>query len=318
MLRETVVTVDDLVAPLFVTDGTGVREPIDSMPGQFRWSIDLAIEECRALHELGVPAIALFPAIDASLKNPKATEALNPDGLYPNAIRAIKDGCPDLVLISDIALDPYSSDGHDGLVVDGEIDNDATLPVLADMAVLHGRAGADFVGPSDMMDGRVAAIRERLDAEGLPQVGIVAYSAKYASALYGPFREALASAPAVREGIPGDKRTYQLDPANVREAVREAALDIEEGADIVLVKPGLPYLDVIRSLHDRFPDIPIAVYNVSGEYAMVKAAAANGWLDERSVVIETLTAFKRAGADLILTYHAKDVAGWLRDGAPQH
>ena len=318
MLRETVVTVDDLVAPLFVTDGTGVREPIDSMPGQFRWSIDLAIEECRALHELGVPAIALFPAIDASLKNPKATEALNPDGLYPNAIRAIKDGCPDLVLISDIALDPYSSDGHDGLVVDGEIDNDATLPVLADMAVLHGRAGADFVGPSDMMDGRVAAIRERLDAEGLPQVGIVAYSAKYASALYGPFREALASAPAVREGIPRDKRTYQLDPANVREAVREAALDIEEGADIVLVKPGLPYLDVIRSLHDRFPDIPIAVYNVSGEYAMVKAAAANGWLDERSVVIETLTAFKRAGADLILTYHAKDVAGWLRDGAPQH
>lgn len=317
MLRETVVAVDDLVAPLFVTDGTRVREPIDSMPGQFRWSIDQATDECRALRDLGVPAIALFPAINAALKNPKATEALNPDGLYPNAIRTIKDACPDLVLISDIALDPYSSDGHDGLVVDGEVDNDATLPVLADMAVLHGRAGADFVGPSDMMDGRVAAIRERLDAEGLHHVGIMAYSAKYASALYGPFREALASAPAVREGVPGDKRTYQLDPANVHEAIREAALDIEEGADILLVKPGLPYLDVVRSLHDRFPDIPIAAYNVSGEYAMVKAAAANGWLDERSVVIETLTAFKRAGADLILTYHAKDVAGWLTERAPQ-
>ena len=301
---------DDLVAPLFVTEGEGLKQPIEAMPGQFRWSIDTLVDECREIAALGIPGVALFPKIPESLKDARATEGVNPQGLYPRAIAAVKRALPQLVVISDVALDPYSSHGHDGLVVDTEIDNDATLDVLSAMAVVHARAGADFVAPSDMMDGRVAALRTRLDAEGHSGVGILSYTAKYASSFYGPFREALDSAPRTLEGVPEDKKTYQMNPANVREALREAELDIAEGADILMVKPGLPYLDVVRSVANRFPEIPLAVYNVSGEYAMLKAAAERGWLDERPAVIETLTGFKRAGADIILTYHAKDAAQW--------
>jgi porphobilinogen synthase len=255
--------------------------------------------------------VALFPAIDDGLKDPRASQALDPNGLYPRAIQAAKAACPDLLVITDAALDPYSSDGHDGLVIDGVIDNDRTLPLLAKMAVLHAEAGADLIAPSDMMDGRVAAIRSALDAGGHTDVGILSYTAKYASSFYGPFREALDSAPRSLSGVPEDKKTYQMNPANVAEAIREATLDAEEGADILMVKPGLPYLDVARALRDHVPELPIAVYNVSGEYAMVKASAERGWLDERSVVLETLLAFKRAGADIIFTYHAKDAARWL-------
>lgn len=311
MVQENHLRPTDFVAPLFVVDGQSRQEPIASMPGQFRFSVDRLVEECRDIANLKIPAVALFPAIEDRHKDPLATEALNEDGLYPRAIRAVKDACPDLLVISDVALDPYSSDGHDGIVQEGRIDNDATLPRLAEMAVLHARAGVDIIAPSDMMDGRVAAIRGALDESGHPETGILSYTAKYASAFYGPFREALDSAPRALANVPGDKKTYQMNPANAREALREAALDVSEGADILMVKPGLPYLDVVRSLRDALPEHPLAVYNVSGEYAMVKAAAQNGWLDERAVVLESLLAFKRAGADIILTYHAKDAARWL-------
>ncbi|MBO6574472.1 MAG: porphobilinogen synthase [Rhodothermales bacterium] len=311
MVQENHVRPSDLVAPLFLMEGSERREPIASMPGQFRMSVDQLVEECREVESLQIPAVALFPAIPDVLKDADATEALNPEGLYPRAIRAVKEACPDLLVITDVALDPYSSDGHDGLVRDGAIDNDATLPLLADMAVLHAEAGADLIAPSDMMDGRVGAVRTALDQGGYTDVGILAYTAKYASAFYGPFREALDSAPRQLTDVPGDKKTYQMNPANAHEAVREASLDIAEGADILMVKPGLPYLDVVRALKEAFPEYPIAVYNVSGEYAMIKAAAGNGWLDEPAVVLEALMGFKRAGADIILTYHAKDAARWL-------
>jgi porphobilinogen synthase len=305
MVRETTLTPADLIYPVFVMEGDGQRQPIPSMPGCDRLSLDLLLREIKAVHQLGIGAIALFPLISASLKDNAGTESYNPEGLVPRAIRAIKAALPEMVVITDIALDPYSIYGHDGIVANGEILNDETVAVLVKQALAHAAAGADMVAPSDMMDGRVGAIRQALDAEGWIQVGILAYSAKYASAYYGPFRDALDSAPQF-----GDKKTYQMDAANAREAIKEVDLDIAEGADIVMVKPALAYLDIIHRLKQH-TNVPIAAYNVSGEYAMIKAAAQQGWIDEQSVVLETLTSMKRAGADLILTYFAKDVAQWL-------
>ncbi len=311
MVRETRLSIDQLVAPLFVVDGHGVRQEVPSMPGQYRLSIDELVREARELHALGIPAVALFPALDASLKKPDGREALNPDGLYPRAIQAVKEAVPELLVITDVALDPYSSDGHDGIVRAGRILNDETVEILARMAVLQAQAGADIVAPSDMMDGRVGAIRQALDEAGFTEVAILSYTAKYASAFYGPFRDALDSAPRHRPGVPPDKKTYQMDPANAREALRELRLDLEEGADMVMVKPALPYLDVIYRIK-QVADVPVAAYHVSGEYAMLKAAALNGWLDEKAAVLEALTAICRAGADVILTYFAKQLAQWLQ------
>ena len=312
MARETRLSVDNLVAPLFLTEGEGVRQPIDSMPGQHRLSTDRLVEEAQALYALGVPAVALFPKIDDALKDPTGEEGLNPDGLFPRAVRVLKRAVPELLVITDVALDPYSSDGHDGIVRDGRILNDETLERLAAMAVVQAQAGADIIAPSDMMDGRVAAIRAALDAAGFVDVAILSYTAKYASAFYGPFRDALDSAPRARGDVPPDKKTYQMDPANSREALRELLLDLEEGADMVMVKPALSYLDVIHRMKES-ADVPVAAYHVSGEYAMIKAAAANGWLDERAVVTEVLTSIRRAGADVILTYFARQMAEWLRE-----
>ena len=303
LVRENQVNAEDLVMPYFLVPGEGRRLPVKSMPGIERLSLDLLLTELRELAPLGLRAIAPFPAIDDAKKDAFARESLNPDNLYLHAIRAIKNEFPELVIFADVAMDPYSSDGHDGLVRDGQILNDETLPILAAMAVEMARAGADFVAPSDMMDGRVACIRDALDAAGFTQTGIMSYCAKYASAFYGPFRDALDSAPRS-----GDKKTYQMDPANRREARRELALDVAEGADMVMVKPGLPYLDIVADLAAH-SDVPVTVYNVSGEYAMVKAAAANGWIDEKRVIAESLLAFKRAGASLIFSYHT---AAWLR------
>ncbi|MDZ4699959.1 MAG: porphobilinogen synthase [Rhodothermales bacterium] len=308
--RETRLSIDSLVAPLFVVAGEGIRQPIDAMPGQYRFSVDTLVEEARALHALGIPAIALFPAIEEALKDPKGSAGLDPYGLFPHAIRSVKAAVPDLLVISDVALDPYSSDGHDGVVHHGQIDNDASVELLAQMAVVQAEAGADIIAPSDMMDGRVLAIRSELDDAGFADRAILAYSAKYASAYYGPFREALDSAPRSRPGIPGDKKTYQMDPANAREALREVGLDVDEGADMVMVKPALHYLDVIHRIRE-VAEVPVAAYHVSGEYAMIKAAAQRGWLDERTAALETLTAIHRAGADIILTYFARQAAEWL-------
>ncbi|MBE9118012.1 porphobilinogen synthase [Lusitaniella coriacea LEGE 07157] len=306
MVRETNLTANDLIYPLFVMEGEGQREEVPSMPDCFRFSLDLLLQEVKAVRELGIGAIALFPLIPPSQKDNAGTESYNPNGLIPRTIRAIKQAVPDLPVITDIALDPYSSEGHDGIVKDGIILNDETVAVLVKQALTHAEAGADFVAPSDMMDGRIGAIRNALDAEGWINVGILAYSAKYASAYYGPFRDALDSAPKF-----GDKKTYQMDAANAKEALKEVELDIAEGADIVMVKPALAYLDVIYRIKER-TNLPVAAYNVSGEYAMVKAAAQQGWIDEGKVVLETLTSIKRAGADLILTYFAKDVAARLQ------
>ncbi|BAW97851.1 delta-aminolevulinic acid dehydratase (plasmid) [[Synechococcus] sp. NIES-970] len=302
MVRETVLTVNDLIYPMFVMEGTEKRVEVPSMPGCWRYSLDLLLTEIKAVHSLGIGAIALFPLIADNKKDNAGTESYNPAGLVPRAVRAIKETIPEMVVITDVALDPYSSEGHDGIVKDGEILNDETVAVLVKQALVHAEAGADLVAPSDMMDGRVGAIRRALDAEGWIHVGILAYSAKYASAYYGPFRDALDSAPKF-----GDKKTYQMDPANGREAFKEVELDILEGADIVMVKPALAYLDVICRIKQR-TNLPVAAYNVSGEYAMVKAAAQQGWIDEQTVVLETLTSMKRAGADMILTYFAKEVA----------
>lgn len=308
MVRESQLLPAHLIAPLFVIEGKGQRIPITSMPGQFRFSVDELVIEARALFDLGVKTVALFPAIDEKLKTPDAREAFNPEGLNARSIRAIKEAIPEMMVMGDIALDPYSSEGHDGLVdpKTGEILNDPTLEVLAKQALCEARAGVDIIGPSDMMDGRVSYLRHALDKEGFQNVLIMSYCAKYASGFYGPFREALDSAPKK-----GDKKTYQMDPANSREALREAMLDEEEGADILMVKPGLPYLDVIYRLKENFT-LPIAAYNVSGEYAMVKAAAQNGWIDNDKVILETLISFRRAGADIILTYFAKEAATLLR------
>ena len=308
MVRETVLTVADLIYPMFVMDGIDQRQEVPSMPGCFRYSLDALIDELQVVTGLGIGAIALFPLIPDAQKDNAGTESYNPQGLIPQAVRAIKQVFPDLLVITDIALDPYSSMGHDGIVENGEILNDETVAVLVKQALAHAAAGADMVAPSDMMDGRIGAIRQALDAEGWVNVGILAYSAKYASAYYGPFRDALESAPKF-----GDKKTYQMDPANSDEALKEVDLDIAEGADIVMVKPALAYLDVIRCIKQH-TNLPIAAYNVSGEYAMVKAAAALGWIDEQAIVLETLTSIKRAGADVILTYFAKDVARVLGDG----
>lgn len=308
MVRENSLSPDNFIAPLFVIEGNGQRVPIKSMPGHFRFSVDELVKEAKELYSLGVKCVALFPAIADDLKTPDAREAFNKNGLNARAIKAVKDSVPGMLVMGDIALDPYSSDGHDGIVdpKTGEILNDPTLEVLARQALCEAEAGVDIIGPSDMMDGRVGFIRKALDASKFHNTLIMSYTAKYASAYYGPFREALDSAPKK-----GDKKTYQMDPANSTEALREAELDTEEGADILMVKPGLPYLDIIYRLKER-SNLPIAAYNVSGEYAMVKAAAQNGWIDNDKVILETLMCFRRAGADIILTYFAKEAAKLLQ------
>jgi porphobilinogen synthase len=306
LFRETRVSAGQLVAPLFVRAGKGLREPIGSLPGVSRLSPDEAVAEAERLHADGVAAVILFGIPDR--KDEDGTEAWNEAGALQETVRRLKKEAPSVAVLTDVCLDEYTSHGHCGIVKDGDVDNDATLPLLARTAVSHAKAGADVVAPSDMMDGRVAAIRRELDRAGFAHVAILAYAAKAASAYYGPFREAADSAPKF-----GDRRSYQMDGANRREAMREIALDVAEGADAVMVKPALAYLDIIRDARERF-ELPIAAYNVSGEYAMVKAAAANGWIDERRIVLETLTSIARAGADIILTYHAGDAARWLREG----
>ena len=314
LVRETRLTPDRLILPQFVVDGRERTEPIGAMPGRSRLSIDHTLSECERACEMGVRSFAIFPAVDSSLKTPDAREALNPKNLVCRTVAAIKERIPTSCVITDIALDPFSSMGHDGLVGGGEVLNDETVDILAQMAVVQAKAGTDLVAPSDMMDGRVGAIRIALDDAGYQHVGILSYTAKYASAFYGPFREALDSAPVDAPDVPKDKQTYQMDPANAREAAIEADLDVEEGADILMVKPALPYLDVIHRLRER-TDLPIAAYQVSGEYAMIKAAAKNGWLDERSCMTEALLAIARAGADIIFTYAALDYARWWREAS---
>lgn len=306
LVSENQLTVNDLMLPLFVAEGTSQKTPIKSMPGCFRLSLDLLLEEVRTVWDLGIKAVLLFVKVNDTLKDNQGTEALNPEGLMQRAVQQIKNTVPEMVVMTDVALDPYSSHGHDGIVENGQIVNDPTLEVLAQMALSHAQAGADIVAPSDMMDGRVLSIRTTLEAAGFHHTGIMSYSAKYASSFYGPFREALDSAPGF-----GDKRSYQMDPANRREALTETFRDIEEGADMVMVKPGLPYLDLLREIRDRV-QVPIAAYQVSGEYAMLKAAAQKGWLDHDAVMMEQLLAFKRAGADVIATYHAKEAARLIR------
>jgi porphobilinogen synthase len=307
LVRETALSAQHFIYPLFLS-GTEADEDIASMPGCKRWSTAGLLEEIGRAAAVGVQAVVLFPRIPDALKTRDAEEACNPQGLVPQTIRAIKAAHPHVAVITDVALDPYNSDGHDGLVTDdGIIVNDATVEVLCRQALTHARAGADIVSPSDMMDGRVAAIREALDAEGFTDVSILSYTAKYASACYGPFRGALDSAPRA-----GDKKTYQMDPANVREAVRETMLDEAEGADMVMVKPAGMYLDVIRAVRET-TSLPVAAYQVSGEYLMIKSAAAAGWLDEKRIILESLTAIRRAGADMILTYFARQAAEWLQE-----
>jgi porphobilinogen synthase len=305
MVRETELSASHLVYPMFVQLGERERTPIESMPGVERLSISEAVREAGEAHGLGIPAVLLFGI--PSEKDEQGSGAYDDEGVVQLAVRALKEAHPELVVITDVCLCSYTSHGHCGVVLeDGSVDNDISLELLAKTAISHARAGADAVGPSDMMDGRVGALRSQLDAEGFKDLPIVAYSAKFASAFYGPFREAADSAPAF-----GDRRGYQMDPANAEEAVREALLDVSEGADVVMVKPALPYLDVIRRVKEA-TRVPVAAYNVGGEYVMVKAAAAKGWIDERAVVLEALTAIRRAGADIVITYHAKDVARWLR------
>ena len=305
MVRETRLSADNLIAPFFVVEGRDERQPIGSMPGQFRLSVDHLIKDAVEVHALGVPAILLFGV--PARKDEIGSEAWAPDGIVPQAIRAVKDRAPDLVVITDVCVDEYTTHGHCGIVKDGRILNDETLECLQKMALSHARAGADMVAPSDMMDGRVAAIRRALDGEGFSDVPIMAYAAKFASCFYAPFREAAGSSPQF-----GDRQPYQMDAANIREALREIELDIQEGADIVMVKPALPYLDVIHAAR-RACDRPIAAYQVSGEYSMIKAAVQKGWLDERRAMLETLVSIRRAGADLILTYFAKEAAQALHE-----
>ena len=314
MVRETQLTPDDFIYPLFVIHGKQVRSPIDSMPGVFQLSVDEAVVEAQSAADLGIPAVILF-GLPAE-KDPIGLENFAADGIVQQAIRAIKEALPDMIVITDVCLCEYTDHGHCGILNDGQahptlpqgyVLNDETLDVLAQIAVSHAQAGADIVAPSGMMDGMVAAIRAGLDANDFSHIPIMSYAVKYASAYYGPFRDAADGAPKF-----GDRKTHQMDPANSREALREAAIDVDEGADFLMVKPALAYLDIIRQLSDTFPDLPLAAYNVSGEYAMIKAAAANGWLDEKSVVLETLLGMKRAGADLIITYHAIDAARWLQ------
>ena len=301
MVQETHISASNLIFPLFIIEGKNLKSEVASMPGIYRYTIDNLLREVEHCMELGLRAFDLFPNIDESLKDKYATESTKEGSLYLRAIAEVKHHFPEACVVTDVAMDPYSSDGHDGVVENGEVLNDETLAILGEMALAHARAGADIVAPSDMMDGRIGYIRNVLDENGFTKVSLMSYTAKYASAFYGPFRDALNSAPKH-----GDKKTYQMNPANQREAVIEAELDIQEGADFLMVKPALAYLDVIKLLHDGF-DLPIAAYNVSGEYAMVKASARNGWLDERRATMEVLTGIRRAGATAILTYHAKEV-----------
>ena len=314
MVRENSLSAKDFIYPLFVHEGKDI-EPIGAMPGVNRWNLDALISEVERAWNLGIKCVVLFPKIDDSLKTEDAVECFNENGLIPRAIRRLKEEIPDMTIMTDVALDPYSCDGHDGIVSEnGVIINDETIEFLCRQSIVQAQSGADLIGPSDMMDGRVGAIRDALDTEGYEHVGIISYTAKYSSAYYGPFREALDSAPRMNTNkkIPSNKNTYQMDPANSREAITEAQLDEQEGADILMVKPGLAYLDIIYRLRQE-SELPIAAYNVSGEFSMIKAAALKGWIDERSVVLETLLSFKRAGADLILTYHACDAAEWLAE-----
>ena len=305
LVRETIITPNDFLVPLFVTEGNNLKEEIASMPGYYRYSQDLLEKEVKELYKMGLKSVLLFVKVPDNLKDNKGTEAINPDGLMQRAIKTVKNAVPEMVVMTDVALDPYSSYGHDGIVENGVIQNDESVDALTEMSLSHARAGADFVAPSDMMDGRILSIREALEEEGFTETGIMSYSAKYASAFYGPFRDALDSAPVDRKDIPKDKKTYQMDYANRIEALRETEMDIDEGADIVMVKPGLCYLDIVRDIKNEF-DVPVAVYQVSGEYAMIKAAAEKGWLDQDAVILEQLTAIKRAGADIIASYFAKD------------
>lgn len=307
MIQETRLSASNLIFPLFIVDGKNQKVEVKSMPGIYRYSIDNLLKEVESCMKLGLHAFDLFPAVEESLKDKYATESYREGTLYLKAIEAVKTNFPEACVITDVAMDPYSSDGHDGIVENGEILNDETLEVLGKMALAHARAGADIIAPSDMMDGRIGYLRQLLDANGFTHVSLMSYTAKYASAFYGPFRDALGSAPKK-----GDKKTYQMNPANIREALIEAQLDAAEGADFLMVKPGLPYLDVIKLLSDNF-DLPIAAYNVSGEYAMLKAAIANGWLGEQAI-LESLMSFRRAGATAILTYHAKEAIekGWVK------
>lgn len=309
LVREVHLSVDDFIYPMFVMEGENSRVEIPSMPEAYRFTLDLLIKEIEEIYALGIKAIALFPAVPEEKKDLTGSESFNPEGLAQRAVRAIKAVVPDIIIFTDVALDPFTTHGHDGIIDDnGVILNDETVEVLVKMSVSQAAAGTDFVSPSDMMDGRIGAIRQGLDANGFENVGILAYSAKYASAYYGPFRDALGSAPKS-----GDKKTYQMDTANAREAIKEVYLDIAEGADIVMVKPALAYLDIIAKVKEA-TNVPVAAYNVSGEYAMIKAAAKLGWIDEKKVMLETLLSMKRAGADIILSYHAKAVAQILASG----
>ncbi len=306
LVRETTISPNDFIVPLFVVEGKGVKDEIASMPGYYRVSLDNLKKEVKELWKLGLKSVLLFVKVDDKLKDNAGTEALNPDGLMQRSIQAVKETVPEMVVMTDVALDPYSSFGHDGIVGGGKIVNDDTSAVLAEMALSHAKAGADIVAPSDMMDGRIFEMRTLLEDEGYYDTGIMSYSAKYASAFYGPFRDALDSAPVDLKNVPKDKKTYQMDYANRIEAVKETLMDIDEGADIVMVKPGLCYLDIVRDIKNAV-NVPVSVYQVSGEYAMIKAAAAKGWLDHDAVVLEQTYAIKRAGADLIASYFAKDV-----------
>jgi porphobilinogen synthase len=310
LVRETIISPNDFLVPLFIVEGKGIKQEIPSMPNYYRFSLDLLEHEVKLLWNMGLKSVLLFVKVPDNLKDNKGTEAINPNGLMQRAIKTVKNVCPQMLVMTDVALDPYSSFGHDGIIENGTIINDSTVDVLAEMSLSHAQAGADFVAPSDMMDGRILAIREALEDDGFTDTGIMSYSAKYASAYYGPFRDALDSAPAAIKDIPKDKKTYQMDFANRFEAIRETEMDIDEGADIVMVKPGLCYLDIVRDLKNEI-DVPIAVYQVSGEYAMLKAAAEKGWLDHDAVMMEQITAIKRAGADIIASYFAKDVVKLL-------
>jgi porphobilinogen synthase len=310
LVRETILSPSDFIVPLFVVEGKNVKEEIPSMPNYFRLSLDNLEKEIKELQKLNLKSVLLFVKVPDNLKDNAGKEALNPNGLMQRAIKTVKSIAPEMIVMTDVALDPYSIYGHDGIIENGQIVNDATSNFLAEMSVSHAQAGADFVAPSDMMDGRILVIREALDDEGLVNTGILAYSAKYASAHYGPFRDALDSAPVDLQNIPKDKKTYQMDYHNRLEAIRETRMDIEEGADIVMVKPGIAYLDIVREVKN-FSEVPVAVYQVSGEYAMIKAASQRGWLNHDAVMMEQTTAIKRAGADMIASYFAKDVVKLL-------
>jgi porphobilinogen synthase len=310
LVRETILSPNDFIVPLFITEGTGIKDEIASMPNYYRYSLDLLKAEVKSLWDLGLRSVLLFVKVPNNLKDNAGTEALNPNGLMQRAIKTVKDTCPEMIVMTDVALDPYSIYGHDGVVGDGQIVNDDTNAILAEMSLSHAKAGADIVAPSDMMDGRIFEMRSLLEDEGYHNTGIMSYSAKYASAFYGPFRDALASAPVDVQDVPKNKQSYQMDPANRDEAIKETLMDIQEGADIVMVKPGLCYLDIVRDVKEAV-DVPVAVYQVSGEYAMLKAAAEKGWLDHDAVMLEQLISIKRAGANMIASYFAKDAVKLL-------